>query len=422
EDLFDTVLTALETLLHTYSTSLAHYHLPVPNRNTLRTSSSEFLQRHFSYNTARQAAESQSYHSSLNEQQLHAYTEIMDSVTNSKGKFFFLHGHGGTGKTFLYNCVISKVRSSAHSRFKIPLEVDRLSTYNIKKGTDLAELFKIAALIVWDEAAMIHRLSFEAVDRPLCDIMDIPLMGPNYHSFGGKIVLLGGDFTQTLPVVPNGGMKDNINASLPRSYLWNYCKLLHLTINMRINDLPINNDLIFSGMKFSDWVLSIGVYPKFLEAYHSVEYIKSRAIVTPTNAVVSEINDAMLTQIPVTNLGDHVLRSIIVGGTMEGTVVVIPRIVLDVKDARWPFTLKRRQYPIRLCYAMTINKSQGQTLEKVGLFLPKLVFAHGQLYVAVSRVRSAKGLHIVLQTHFSKSESTTRNIVYQESLEDLERP
>ncbi|CAN0906260.1 ATP-dependent DNA helicase PIF1 [Linum grandiflorum] len=499
----------METLLHTYSTSLAHYHLPVPNRNTLRTSSSEFLQRHFSYNTARQAAESQSYHSSLNEQQLHAYTEIMDSVTNSKGKFFFLHGHGGTGKTFLYNCVISKVRSSgkialvvassdiaatllpdgvtAHSRFKIPLEVDRLSTYNIKKGTDLAELFKIAALIVWDEAAMIHRLSFEAVDRPLCDIMDIPLIG--------KIVLLGGDFTQTLPVVPNGGMKDNINASLPRSYLWNYCKLLHLTINMRINDLPINNDLIFSGMKFSDWVLSIGT-GDLNTKYHSLdrqEYIKSRAIVTPTNAVVSEINDAMLTQIPgptktyysadsltttgsnvenleleykieflnslsfnripehelklkefatvmllrnlnraaglcndtrilLTNLGDHVLRSIIVGGTMEGTVVVIPRIVLDVKDARWPFTLKRRQYPIRLCYAMTINKSQGQTLEKVGLFLPKLVFAHGQLYVAVSRVRSAKGLHIVLQTHFSKSESTTRNIVYQESLEDLERP
>ncbi|CAN0906258.1 ATP-dependent DNA helicase PIF1 [Linum grandiflorum] len=329
---------------------------------------------------------------------------------------------------------------------------------------------------------MIHRLSFEAVDRPLCDIMDIPLMGPNYHSFGGKIVLLGGDFTQTLPVVPNGGMKDNINASLPRSYLWNYCKLLHLTINMRIN---LENDPI------QDIIAK--VYPKFLEAYHSVEYIKSRAIVTPTNAVVSEINDAMLTQIPgptktyysadsltttgsnvenleleykieflnslsfnripehelklkefatvmllrnlnraaglcndtrilLTNLGDHVLRSIIVGGTMEGTVVVIPRIVLDVKDARWPFTLKRRQYPIRLCYAMTINKSQGQTLEKVGLFLPKLVFAHGQLYVAVSRVRSAKGLHIVLQTHFSKSESTTRNIVYQESLEDLERP
>ncbi|CAN0860638.1 hypothetical protein LINGRAHAP2_LOCUS7994 [Linum grandiflorum] len=274
EDLFDTVLTVLETLLHTYSTSLAHYHLPVPNRNTLRTSGSEFLQQHFSYNIASQAAESQSYHSSLNEHQLHAYTEIMDTVTNSKGKFFFLHGHGGTGKIFLYNCIISEVCSSgkialvvassgiaatllpdgvtAHSCFKIPLEVDHLSTCNIKKGTYLAELFKIAALIVWNEAPMIPKLSFEAFDRTLCDIMDVPLMGPNYRPFGGKTVLLGGNFRQTLPVVPNGSREDNINASLPRSYLWNYCKLLHLTINMRINDLPINNDLIFSGMKFSD--------------------------------------------------------------------------------------------------------------------------------------------------------------------------
>ncbi|CAN0881278.1 ATP-dependent DNA helicase PIF1 [Linum grandiflorum] len=263
-------------------------------------------------------------------------------------------------------------------------------------------------------------------------------MGPNYRPFGGKTVLLGGDFRQTLVVVPNGGREDNINASLPRSYLWNYCKLLHLTINMRINDLPIS-------MKFSDWVLSIG------DGALNTNYIKSRTIVTPTNAVVSEINDTMLTQIPgptktyysadsltttgsnvedleleypieflnslsfngipehelklkefatvmllhnlnpaaglcndtrilLTNLGDHVLRGIIVGGTMEGTVVVIPRIVLDVKAARWPFTLKRSQYPIRLCYAMTINKSQGQTLDKVGLFLPKPVFAHGQLY------------------------------------------
>ncbi|CAN0880300.1 ATP-dependent DNA helicase PIF1 [Linum grandiflorum] len=448
EDLFDTVLTALETLLHTYSTRLAHYHLLVPNRNTLRTSGSEFLQRHFSYNTASQAAESQSYHSSLNEQQLHAYTEIMDSVTNSKGKFFFLHGHGGTGKTFLYNCIISKVRSSgkialvvassgiaatllldgvtAHSCFKIPLKVDHLSTCNIKKGTELAELFKIAALIVWDEAPMIHRLSFEALDRTLCDIMDVPLMGPNYRPFGGKTVLLGGDFRQTLPVVPNRGREDNINASLPRSYLWNYCKLLHLTINMRISDIPINNDLIFFGSNVEDLELE---YPiEFLNSlsFNRIPEHELKLKEFATVMLLRNLNPAAGlcngTRILLTNLGDHVLRGIIVGGTMEGTVVVIPRIVLDVKAARWPFTLKRRQYPIRLCYAMTISKSQGQTLDKVGLFLPKPVFAHGQLYVAVSRIRSAEGLHIVLQTDSSKSESTTRNIVYQEILEDLESP
>ncbi|CAN1135097.1 hypothetical protein LINPERPRIM_LOCUS15732 [Linum perenne] len=226
---------------------------------------------------------------------------------------------------------------TAHSRFKIPLEVDNLSTCMVKKGTEVAELLKEATLIVWDEAPMVHRLSFEAVDRTLCDLMNTPLSGPQYSPFGGKTVLLGGDFRQTLPVVPKGSREDNINASLPRSYLWNFCTLLHLHVNMRINSLPINTLPIFGGMQFSDWVLAIGngtlpaeaflpsiaadwitvpskflikckdnsieqlirqVYPSFQQSYQSLEYIKARAIVTPTNAVVSEINNLLLDQIP----------------------------------------------------------------------------------------------------------------------------
>ncbi|CAN1825642.1 ATP-dependent DNA helicase pif1 [Linum perenne] len=286
---------------------------------------------HLNYDCAAEAAKSHQLNSSLNSSQLTAYAAIIESVSKNQGKFFFLHGHGGTGKTFMYNCIISKIRSkgkivlvvassgiaatllpdgvTAHSRFKIPLEVDNLSTCIVKKGTEVAELLKEATLIVWDEAPMVHRLSFEVVDRTLCDLMNTPLSGPQYSPFGGKTVLLGGDFRQTLPVVPKGSREDNINASLPRSYLWNSCTLLHLQVNMRINSLPINTLPIFGGMQFSDWVLAIGngtlpaapILPSIAADWITVPrkfLIQAREIVTPTNAVVSEINNLLLDQIP----------------------------------------------------------------------------------------------------------------------------
>ncbi|CAN1180731.1 hypothetical protein LINPERHAP2_LOCUS34934, partial [Linum perenne] len=83
-------------------------------------------------------------------------------------------------------------------------------------------------------------------------------------------------------------------------------------------------------------------------------------------------------------------------------------------DHQWPFTIRKRQFLIRICYAMTINKSQGQTLDYVGLYLPRPVFSHGKLYVAVSRVRSTSGLPIRICGTHPTEKSTTRNIVYQE--------
>ncbi|CAN0904884.1 ATP-dependent DNA helicase PIF1 [Linum grandiflorum] len=507
ETLRNQVLESLQNLLHNYSSSLQHVHLPHPAVSPSAAST--------------------------NDQKL-AHDAILSSIQEDKGKLFFLYGHGGTGKTFLYNCIIAKVRSlgkialvvassgiaatllpggvTAHSRFKIPIDVDHASTCSIKKGTSLARLMEQATLIVWDEAPMVHRLSFEAVDRTLCDIMNVPSSGPNYKPFGGKTVLLGGDFRQTLPVITNGCRGDNISASLTRSYLWNYCTLLELQANMRITILALGDGKILTvkppSCSHSDWIkipslflipktsdpiasLVDRVYPQLQTSYHNVAYIRTRAIVAPTNADVTKINDYILSQLPgehriylssdtlttngsnqaaleleypteflnslsfngmpehqlkfkqytivmllrnlnpaaglcngtrilLTHLGANVIRGLIIGGTFEGTVAIIPRIVLDYTDPNWPFTLKRRQYPIRLCYAMTINKSQGQTLEHIGVYLTTPVFGHGQLYVALSRVRSATGIHIVLPADDAPAPETTRNIVYDEIFQDLQ--
>ena len=93
-----------------------------------------------------------------------------------------------------------------------------------------------------------------------------------------------------------------------------------------------------------------------------------------------------------------------------GEIVDIPRIALLSPEDELPFIFKRRQFPVRPAYAMTINKSQGQTLRKVGLYLPQGIFAHGQLYVALSRVRSPRDLFIFTGGH------PLQNIVYQEVL------
>merc|ERR1711947_29931 len=86
------------------------------------------------------------------------------------------------------------------------------------------------------------------------------------------------------------------------------------------------------------------------------------------------------------------------------------------KPGEYPFEWHRRQFPVRPAFAITINKSQGQTLKNVGVWLRGEVFGHGQLYVAVFRVSSPSQLKFAIIKEPNQKELETRNVFYSEVL------
>ena len=118
----------------------------------------------------------------------------------------------------------------------------------------------------------------------------------------------------------------------------------------------------------------------------------------------------------------------VLDGPSKGELEAIPRITLHCSD-EYPFTLVlflhfilslqfvqvRHQFPLRPCFAMTINKSQGQTFGMVGVDLRTDVFSHGQLYVALSRCRSWDSLRVLLPS--TTTDRRVKNVVFKELLD-----
>ena len=126
------------------------------------------------------------------------------------------------------------------------------------------------------------------------------------------------------------------------------------------------------------------------------------------------------TRLVIRQLHNNVIDAEVLTGVAVGNRVLIPRLQLAPSDTGMPFTLRRRQFPLRLAYSMTINKAQGQTFEKVGLYLQRPCFSHGQLYVAFSRARAFNDVKVkVVETPrqgYCQGKCYTTNVVYPQVL------
>ena len=561
---YDKGLLLLERYLLQWNKTLLDYNLPEPERIQVQ-SENPLIQLEYRYNRNEQSEICNKLSKCFNHKQNDIYKAIINSLYNDdqkdeqknddqkdeqkncieesyieenciKGKnFIFINAHGGTGKTYVSKALCANVRSrgdiaivvatsgiastllpggtTAHSRFGIPVPCYSDSSSNINKNSNAAELLKISKIVIWDEAVMANKCIIECVDRLLRDIMGVDL------PFGGKMMILCGDFRQILPIVQHGSEDQIIDTCIKNSYLWEHVFEFTLIENERVK--RNNTSSKKAVQEFSELLLEIGdgrlqtydtlgenkikvpdnmvskseninqfveeIYDDLENNYKKKDYLSGRCILTPFNKHCELINNICLSKIPgeekvysswdytkyeekrlsysmktlnnckdnslpahkiklkvgipiilirninqrrgecngtrcvVTKLLDHIIQAQILEGDYKGKFILIPRIkcTSNLSKKVLPFQLIRLQFPIKLCFSITINKAQGQTLNNVGLYLPEPVFSHGQLYVACSRVTKASDLSILTentkyQGHFDGYEGVfIDNIVYK---------
>ena len=214
-ELKDMILDEISILLNKHGANIKDYNLPTRSEKTSQYFANRLIDDEMSYNLSELEMESASLCSRLNPKQMEAFQQIVHCASNEILGFFFVSGFGGTGKTFLWNAIVSFLRAkgrivltvasssvaalllpggrTAHSRFKIPLNIADDTVCDIKRGTMLAELIHKTSLVIWDEALMTHRKCFETLDRTLRDIIGGQDPKAQHLVFGGKVIVLGGD-------------------------------------------------------------------------------------------------------------------------------------------------------------------------------------------------------------------------------------
>ncbi|XP_076057281.1 uncharacterized protein LOC143034821 [Oratosquilla oratoria] len=300
--------------------------------------------------------------------------DLFSNTVRSKSKVALAVASSGIAATVLHG------GRTAHNMFKIPLmEHNERKTCNIKHKSELARLLLMSSLIVWDEAVMANKNTISALDITLRDLSGLDIF------MGGKTFVCAGDFRQILPVRAIISPTNN-DVEIINEFVYNKVigkEVVYMSVDVGCESIE--------GMDVQASVFNSMDSPSIPP--HKLRLKEGAIVMVMRNICPPKICNG--TRVMVTNLRRNVIVGKILTGVYRNTQILLPRVTLEATDTHVAF--KRYQFPVKLCYAMTINKSQGQTFEKYGVLLDS------SLYVACSRVTSHDSL-IVFPGYTKKGE------------------
>jgi len=515
----------IERQLDVVNTSLIKYGIKIPE---------DVLFEEKEFDKEKELEEGKRRVTTLNRKQKRVVEHILKNVAKlNKNELSngcaMMCGQGGSGKTYvvqtlchLFRGVGIKYKCSSymgiaamllpdgrtmHKTFGLPYDLDKDSSSSAQRNNKLGQELIDTKVFFIDEVSMVSNYIMDIIDKKLQELME------NDMPFGGKVMVVCGDFRQTLLIERNASRARLVSLSLRKSELWKYFKpnVFELKENKRAQQIVNSNVDVPEQEDFASFLLKMGngelqedkngfvEIPENVVAKKSVvdeifggflnkkqltdedyEKMAKRVIMTTTNEKVDDINDEVLSKLAdklkeifsidkvdqekpknydefpleyLHSLNDpglppHILKLKVncpvmllrnlnpAAGLCNGTRLIvktihnkwleckiingefednvwIPKIYLTSDEKRRPFVLSRKQFPVKLCFAMTINKSQGQTIDYAGLDLVEPVFAHGMTYVGFSRARAWEFLRVAVD---KKIGNKIKNEVYKEVL------
>uniref|UniRef100_A0A0R0JLL6 ATP-dependent DNA helicase n=1 Tax=Glycine max TaxID=3847 RepID=A0A0R0JLL6_SOYBN len=348
-------------------------------------------------------------------------------------------------------------------------------------SSDLAELLKVTKLIVWDETPMCHKFAFEALDKSLKDIMqnNLPfgrkiIIFGNHSDIGHATINASyiWDHCQILKLTKNMRLLSNAPQQPNNEELKQFSDWL-LDIgdgkigqhNDGFSEITILDEFLIKD--YDDYIHAIVevTYPSLIDNYSDTDYLQKRVVLASKKEIVDKINDyycsadsidksdelfnpafallppEFLYSLQTSGIPNHKLKLKVgtpimlirnldqTDGLCNGTRLIITKLGSNVIEAEvliGPNTGNRTYIPkinevvsihSFLCY--DYKQVSGTIITPLGLYLPHPGFSHSQLYVALSRVKSKDGLHILIHDNDGNPKNITTNVVHNEVFANL---